>query len=154
MITRYKQNKIGVHVDGQKVFYFYMDSRSRDDERKIAGAILGKVQRKIVADALMAQLHGELNTTCRTELVKEVYIDVSDVYYPTGNGSSPRPSYGGKDAINMDFSTDFVIGKVIRDGCNDYYEGFTSNITLGRFSRKAKKFTEISNSMLGKCELM
>ena len=101
MISRPKSDDIGVHIDGQKVFHFNMASKTDDDERKIATAILSnKETMKQVADALWQQLHDELNVACRTELVKEIWIDVYDVYYPVsakGNnpgGSSPRPTWG------------------------------------------------------------
>lgn len=157
MIRRSKEDEIGVYINGQIVFHFFFDSKADEDERKIAGAILDEANRKIVADALWEQLHSELNTVCRTELVKEVFIDVSHVYYPVsrwGVGtSSPRPTHG-EDEINMDFWADYIIQKEIRQGLPNLYWGFFCSETIGRFSRKEKKFTEISNNMLSKCELM
>jgi hypothetical protein len=158
MITRSKRDEIGVYIDGQIVFHFYMDSGASDEERKIAGAILNKERRKQVADALLQQLHDELSVTCRTELVKEIWIDVSSVYYPVAEkgepgGSSPRPTWG-QGEINMDFYTDYLVQRVEPIGRAAYDEGFYCCETLGRFSRKDKKFYEISNSMLSKCELM
>lgn len=159
MIRRTKDNYIGTHIDGDVAFYFYFENKAHEEERKIAGAILNKANRKVVADALWEQLHSELNTTCRTELVKEVFIDVGSVYYPIsskGNrigGSSPRPTHA-QDAINMDFYTDYLIQQEIREGLPNLYWGFYCCETIGRFSRKQKKFTEISNNMLSKCDLM
>jgi len=159
MIDRRQEDKIGDYVNDQAVFYFYFDSKADEEERKIAGAILNKANRKVVADALWKQLHEELNTTCRTELVREVFIDVSSVYYPISakNGyagsSSPRPAHG-EDKINMDFWADYIIQKEIRQGLPNLYWGFYCCETIGRFSRKEKKFTEINNNMLSKCELM
>ena len=160
MITRSKQDEIGVYIDGDKVFYFHFESQCSDEERKIAGAILrNKTNKKHVAGKLWEQLHRELNTLCRTELVKEIFITVSDVYYPVsakGNnpgGSSPRPTWG-ENEINMDFYTDYLVQRVEPIDGSPYDEGFYCCETLGRFSRKDKKFYEISNNMLSKCELM
>jgi hypothetical protein len=160
MITKRKENEIGVYIDGNKVFYFHFDTKCSDDERKIAGAILSvKANKKQVADALWEQLHSEMNTLCRTELVKEIFIDVSEVYYPVSakgqnpGGSSPRPTWG-QNEINMDFYTDYLVQHVEPEGRAAYDEGFYCCETLGRFSRKDKKFYEISNNMLSKCEIM
>ena len=165
-MNRTRQNLIGQHTKDNIIFYFYFGEKTYEDEKRIAQAIFnldGVI--KQVSEELLDQLNRELNTTCRTELVRAVYVDVSDVYYPHRNDagqscSSPRISYviegieGNKDDINMDFYTDYVMLRTKRQGMCDELHGFTCCSTLGRFSRKDKKFREISNSMISKCELL
>ena len=114
-------------------------------EKRIAKTILTKANMKVVAEALIKQLVDELSVTCRTEDVREVWIDVSDVYYPDSD----------KNDVNMDFYTDYVTQRGgTEGGLMDRFYGFVSPNTIGRYSRKDKKFYEISNSMLSSCELM
>lgn len=165
-MNRTRDNLIGTHTKDSIVFYFYFEDKASEDEIKVGTAIF-KLDGilKQVSEELLEQLNRELSLTCRTELVKAVYVDVSDVYYPHSNHngqscSSPRISYvvegveGNKDDINMDFYTDYVIQRDNRPGMCDALHGFTCCSTLGRFSRKDKKFREISNSMISCCELL
>jgi len=161
MIDRKKENYIGTYTKGNVVFYFYFDKKAYEDERKIATAIFNlKGIKKQVSNALLEQLHSELNAVCRTELVKEVFVDVSGVYYANDYAGNKRISYchNANDTdveINMDFYTDYLIKKEIKEGIvSNSYWGFCCCSTLGRFSRKDKKFREISNNMISKCEIM
>ena len=156
MIDRKKENFIGNHVTDKMVFFFYFGNKADGDERKIATAILrlDGVQEQI-CKALLDQLHTQLNTECRTELVRQVFVDISRVYYPAKciEGSGARPHSKSDGDINMDFYTDYLI-KEDREGAISHCWGFICPCTLGRFSRKDKKFSEISNSMLSSCGIM
>jgi len=159
MIDRRKEDLILTVFDGLMEYNFYFDKKADEDERKIATAIFNlqgtptkSSPARQVINALMEQLHLELGDICRTDMVKEVFIDVSDIYYPIGNGSTDRP-YHAKDDINMTFYTDYVALKH-KSKPLDITRGFVCCNTIGRFSRKNKKFYEISNSMLSCCELM
>ena len=134
-----REDVIGTHIDGNIVFCFSFVGIPHKKERKIAKAILNKTNRKVVADALIKQLHNELNIVCRTELVKEVNIGVSSVYYPDSD----------RNDINMDFYTDYIVQKEM-----NIVRGFVCPETIGRYSRKDRKFYEISNSMLSCCCLL
>ena len=149
---RNKDDHILIYFKDGVEFHFYFTPKTDNKERKIATAIFnldGTIEQ--IVDALMEQLHRELDDTCRTELVKKVFIDVGDICYPDGIGCSYRP----KDDVNMDFYTEYVvkIEKALAGMC-DNIRGFVCCNTLGRFSRKNKKFYEISNSMLSSCELL
>ncbi len=148
MIDRYEKDKITNCMIDDVIFYFYFEDKTDDRERKIAKVIVLKHKEEI-AKTLIQQLHDELKTVCRTELVTEVWIDVSDVYYPisgaTGvTGDSSKMPCCAQDSINIDFWTDYII----KDDT-----GFCCPQTLGRFSRKQRRFKEISNSMLSRCEV-
>jgi len=146
MIDRYEEDKIIDCTVGNVVFHFYFDKGEDDRERRIAKVII-LLNTEEIAQSLIQQLHDELKSVCRTELVTEVWIDVSDTYYPISGGaggdSSKMPCVA-QDAINIDFYTDYVIKGDT---------GFVCPATLGRFSRKQRRFTEISNSMLSRCEV-
>jgi len=148
MVNRYKQDYIGVIINGNVIIKFYFDQRTDERERKVTTAIFsleGTLQ--TVADALEQQLHDELNITCRTELVKEIFVDVSRIYYPD--------RYPKGNDINMEFHTDYLVRKEIREGyLNPIYHGFYCGSTLGRFDRKKRQFREVSNNMIDKCHIM
>lgn len=164
MINRQKRDHIGIIFDKGIEYHFYFDAKEDEDGRKLVTAIFNLNGNMLyVARALIDQLHDELKDVCRTELVKQVFIDIRDVYYPYDNednqaSSTPRPSYVRNsllEDINMDFYTDYLIKKEEREGIiSDVYWGYYCCTTLGRFSRKDRKFYEVSNSMLSKCELM
>ena len=153
---RNKEDLILTLFDGGIEYNFYFDRDASEDERKIGEAILNLPDiLEQVKNALMNQLTEELKDTCRTELVKKVFIYVSDIYYPTGNGSSPRCSYTDSKDINMSFYTEYIVSIMKTDeGISDTERGFYCDSTLGRFNRKDKKFYEISNSMLSNCRLL
>ena len=150
MIRRCKQNYIGVIINKNVVVKFYFDQKTDEEDRKIVTAIFNlKGTLQTVADALIQQLHDELNVTCRTELVKEIFVDVDDIYYTN------RDRFDKDDNINMDFYTDYLVQKEIREGYpTPIYHGFYCGTTLGRFNRKDRKFQEVSNSMIDKCRIM
>jgi hypothetical protein len=158
MIDRRKEDFINSVIDKRGIVHnFYFDAKEDEDGRKIARAIFADVKNLyVVAEALIQQLYDELKRTCRTELVEEVWIDVSDVYYPQKiQGSSPRPCQNSDGDINMNFYTDYLIEKTKIGECVSWcHFGFYCPTTIGRFNRKQKQFTEVSNSMLSKCELM
>ena len=143
MIDRYDYNKIGECIINDIPFYFYLDDKIEEEEERITRFILSKTEnQKQVAKILIEQLHNELSKVCRTELVKEVFIDVYDVYYENRD----------PDEINMSFFTDYVIETIPKP--LDVTYGFYCDCTLGRYSRKNKEFREVSNNMLSKCEVM
>ncbi len=105
-----------------------------------------------VIKALVKQLEDEVSIVGSTELVKEVNISISDVYY--SNGRSQRCH--GSSEINMEFYTEFIIKRDKRAGTGglDQLHGFVSSNTLGRFSRRKKQFYSIDNSMLSSIEIL
>ena len=142
MLTRFDKNRITNCIIDNVIFYFYFDDKADDRERRIAKVII--LDNKIdIAKALIKQLHDELKSICRTELADKVWIDVSDIYYPDGINFSKMPCCA-KDDVNMRFWTEYAINGDAKFFCSD---------TLGRFSRRQRRFYEISNSMLSRCEI-
>lgn len=135
MIDRFEDNKIKEYKEKDITFFFFFDKESDEDERKMAKRVFTKKNIKNIAQALIKQLYDELSHTCRTELVKYVYIDIRGVYKPD------------KKTINMDFFTEYVFEENGDDG-------FYCGTTLGRYDIESKQFTEISNSMLDCCRLI
>lgn len=144
MIDRYEEDNIANVVIGQVVIYFYFDHKTDEEDRKLAMKIFRNPDNvKFAAKELLTQLHDELKITCRTELVKQVFVDVSNIYS------------ADKDEIDVDFYTDYLVQKErIEDSNMWIYYGFVCPETIGRYSRKLKQFTEVSNSMLSSCGLM
>jgi len=157
---RYDRDDIITTIyDDKKIeFNFYFDKKLTDDGKKIIKAILSlNGTLKQIADTLIQQLYYELSRTCRTELVKKVFIEISNVYYPSKEdySGSPRVSKRSDGDINMDFFTEYIIETETGEGIiRDRNLGFVCGTTLGRFNKKQRKFREISNSMLSCCELL
>lgn len=143
-----KECRVGFYKMGDVVFNFEMEVSTNDQEKKIAKAIFTlQDSMETVACALWSQFKDELGLIVRVDKVKEVFIAISDVYYPE--------RYSEKKDINMTFYTEFIAEKIKREqGQNDLELGFVCTNTIGRFSRKDGKFHQISNGMLSRHEFM
>jgi len=107
---RNKNELITVVIDDKIECNFFFEENAYEDEIKIVTAIFNlEGIKEQVKDGLMTILN-QVSITCRTELVREVFVTVSSIYYPNEHSGQPRPSLRRNlEDINMTFYTEYVV---------------------------------------------